>query len=71
MFQRLKSRDEVEGSGMGLAIIKKIIEEQEGSIWIEYTSGTRGATFRFTWRKAGAGMGGGNSGACRGQHSAR
>lgn len=51
MFQRLRARDDIEGSGMGLAIIKKIIEEQGGHIWIEYTDGTRGATFRFEWPK--------------------
>ena len=34
MFQTLKPRDEVEGSGMGLAIVKKLVERQGGMIWL-------------------------------------
>jgi PAS domain S-box-containing protein len=48
MFQTLQPRDEVEGSGMGLAIVKKIIESYGGSIGVE-SAGGRGATFHFTW----------------------
>lgn len=48
MFQTLRSRDEVEGSGMGLSIIKKTIESRGGTIAIESMEG-EGATFRFTW----------------------
>lgn len=47
MFQTLKPRDEVEGSGMGLALVKKIIEQYEGKIRIE--SEGRGSAFYFTW----------------------
>ena len=47
LFQTLRPRDEVEGSGMGLAIVRKNVESQGGSIILE--SDGRGATFRFTW----------------------
>ncbi|HEY8430539.1 MAG TPA: ATP-binding protein [Sandaracinaceae bacterium] len=47
MFQTLKPRDEVEGSGMGLAVVKKIVEAHGGRVWVE--SQGRGATFRMTW----------------------
>jgi PAS domain S-box-containing protein len=50
MFQTLRPRDEVEGSGMGLAIVKRIVEWQGGRIWFEPGPGGRGTTFRFTWR---------------------
>jgi PAS domain S-box-containing protein len=51
MFQTLKPRDEVEGSGMGLAIVKRIVEWQGGRIWFEPGPDGRGTTFRFTWRR--------------------
>ena len=52
MFQTLKPRDEVEGSGMGLAIVKKIIENFHGSIRIESNPNSkRGCIFIFTWIK--------------------
>lgn len=54
MFQTLQPRDKVEGSGMGLAIIKKIIEHQGGTISIE-DAPDGGALFRFSWPKAGKG----------------
>jgi signal transduction histidine kinase len=48
MFRTLKSRDEVEGSGMGLALVKKTVERFGGGI--EVLSGIeRGAAFAFTW----------------------
>ncbi len=51
LFQTLKRRDEVEGSGMGLAIIKKIIERRGGSIAVDSNPDVqRGSTFRFTWK---------------------
>ena len=48
MFQTLRPRDEVEGSGMGLAMVKKIVETQGGEISLESEEGN-GANFRFTW----------------------
>lgn len=48
MFQTLLPRDEVEGSGMGLAIIKKLVEQHGGEVRIE-SPGERGARFVFTW----------------------
>jgi PAS domain S-box-containing protein len=50
IFQTLNARDEVEARGVGLAIVKKIIEEEGGSIWVESEKG-QGATFKFTWPK--------------------
>lgn len=50
MFQTLQPRDKVENTGVGLAIVKKIIEDQGGAIWIESQVG-QGATFYFTWPK--------------------
>lgn len=48
MFQTLRPRDEVEGSGIGLSVVKKIIENMGGRIELESTPG-QGSTFIFTW----------------------
>jgi signal transduction histidine kinase len=48
MFQTLRPRDEVEGSGMGLAVVKKVVEAHGGVITVESALGS-GTTFRFTW----------------------
>ncbi len=48
IFKKLQSRDEVEGSGIGLSIVKKMVESIGGKIWIESTPEQRGTTFFFT-----------------------
>jgi signal transduction histidine kinase len=48
MFQTLQSRDEVESTGLGLSLVKKLVEEEGGGVMAEETPGG-GATFRFTW----------------------
>ncbi|MFL5523982.1 MAG: PAS domain S-box protein [Gemmatimonadaceae bacterium] len=51
IFQTLESRDKVEGSGIGLAVVKRIIESHGGRAWVESVPGA-GATFHFTWPKS-------------------
>jgi signal transduction histidine kinase len=47
IFQRLHGRDAYGGTGIGLALCKKIVEHLGGTIWID-TSYTEGTRFRFT-----------------------
>lgn len=48
IFQTLASRDKVEGSGLGLALVKKIVEHQRGQVSLSSAEG-QGAIFQFTW----------------------
>lgn len=50
IFQTLTERDTLESTGVGLAIVKKIVERQGGVIQVESTEG-QGASFIFTWPK--------------------
>jgi len=49
LFQTLKRRDDVEGSGMGLALVKKLVEQQNSCITVHSQGNGTGAEFRFQW----------------------
>lgn len=51
IFQTLQSKDVLKTSGIGLSIVKKIVELQGGKISVGSVKG-RGATFQFTWPKS-------------------
>jgi signal transduction histidine kinase len=48
IFQTLEARDKVENTGVGLSLVKKIVEGQGGSVSVESEEG-HGAVFKFTW----------------------
>jgi signal transduction histidine kinase len=54
IFQTLQPRDRKEGVGLGMAIVRKLVEWQGGKVWIESpVAGGRGTAFRFLWRDQG------------------
>ena len=48
IFQTLEARDKIEGTGIGLSVVKKIVEARGGRVTLASDTGT-GATFTFTW----------------------
>ena len=52
MFQSLQTNKDVDSTGIGLALVRKIVEEHGGSVWVE-SQGLpgQGSIFRFTWPK--------------------
>jgi len=51
LFQRLASRDQIEGAGIGLSIVRKLVDGNGGKVWVDSAPG-RGTTFFFTWNPA-------------------
>lgn len=47
LFKRLHTRDQYEGSGIGLSICQRIVEQYGGRIWLEQSTPGRGSTFCF------------------------
>lgn len=50
IFQTLEARDKAENTGIGLSLVKKIVEGQKGTVQVESQLG-QGASFRFSWLK--------------------
>ena len=50
IFQTLEARDKVEGTGIGLSVVQKIVDARGGRVWVESDAG-KGARFKFLWPK--------------------
>ena len=50
MFQTLEPRDKIEGTGIGLSLVKKLVEAQGGAVAV-HSRPDEGAAFTFTWWK--------------------
>jgi PAS domain S-box-containing protein len=50
IFQTLEARDKVEGTGIGLSVVQKIVDAKGGRVWVESDIG-KGAKFKFLWPK--------------------
>ena len=50
LFHTLEPNGNVDGTGIGLAVVKKLVEAQHGRVWVESSEGA-GTTFRFRWPK--------------------
>ena len=48
IFQTLAPRDQVEGTGIGLSVVRKLVETRGGRAWVDSNPGN-GSTFSFTW----------------------
>jgi PAS domain S-box-containing protein len=48
IFQRLEARDKVEGTGIGLSLVRKMVDTRHGRVWVESQEGS-GAAFHFQW----------------------
>lgn len=53
VFQTLASRDEIESSGIGLSVVRRVVEHYGGRVWVNSVVG-EGSTFFFSWPKTGA-----------------
>ena len=51
IFQTLLPRDRMEGTGIGLSLVQRIVQSKGGKVWVESEVG-QGARFRFTWPKS-------------------
>jgi signal transduction histidine kinase len=50
IFTTLAPKDKTDSTGVGLALVKRIVERAGGRVWVESRFG-QGSTFRFTWPK--------------------